>query len=280
MRSYLFWLSRLLIASATILLTVGASLSGIPELRFLFVAPILGLCTGYIASKKGHAFYTWWLLGTLIFVVALPWALLLKSKSPPSQHLPSSDADEVGLGRASASNAWYYVDTGRPIGPITYRELQDVLIRLQPSEATNTPIWRKGLSNWTPAGTVIDLTDQPSVPPPLPSSGSHADLHVPMSLPAPASPPDNSRHSSVLGIVAIGLGVSSIIVPYFAAVFFAPAAIICAIIALMRGQRGTAIAGLLLGIAGIAGIFYTSYEISTALEKASKDLQEASRLLR
>jgi hypothetical protein len=47
----------------------------------------------------------------------------------------------------------------------------------------------------------------------------------------------------------------------FAAVFFAPAALITAVIALIRRQIGWGVAGLLLGLLGLAGIAYTSQQI-------------------
>jgi hypothetical protein len=69
------------------------------------------------------------------------------------------------------------------------------------------------------------------------------------------------RPAPIVGIVATGLGLASVVVPYFAAVFFAPAALITAVIALIRRQTGWGIAGLLLGLLSLAGIAYTSQQI-------------------
>jgi len=48
----------------------------------LVVAALLGLITGAIASNKGHSFFVWWLFGALLFIVALPMAIILKSNRP------------------------------------------------------------------------------------------------------------------------------------------------------------------------------------------------------
>ena len=43
-----------------------------------FVSLLIGLLPATIAEKKGRNFYAWWLLGALLFVVALPAALLIE----------------------------------------------------------------------------------------------------------------------------------------------------------------------------------------------------------
>lgn len=48
-------------------------------MEILVIAAIIGLLPAIIASKKGHSFVTWWLFGALLFIVALPAALLLKN---------------------------------------------------------------------------------------------------------------------------------------------------------------------------------------------------------
>lgn len=47
----------------------------------LLLAALLGLITGAIAQKKGESFFVWWLFGALLFIVALPMALLMKEKT-------------------------------------------------------------------------------------------------------------------------------------------------------------------------------------------------------
>ena len=47
-------------------------------MEILVVPVILGLITGVIAQNKGRCFVSWWIYGMLLFIVALPHALLMK----------------------------------------------------------------------------------------------------------------------------------------------------------------------------------------------------------
>ena len=47
-------------------------------MEYLLLAVLLGLIPPMIARSKGRGFVRWWLYGTVLFVVALPHALLLK----------------------------------------------------------------------------------------------------------------------------------------------------------------------------------------------------------
>ena len=51
----------------------------------LIVAIIIGIIPGVIAQNKGHSFIEWWLFGALLFIVALPMALMLKQAEDPRQ---------------------------------------------------------------------------------------------------------------------------------------------------------------------------------------------------
>jgi len=51
------------------------------NLIILFSGMLLGIITGAIAQKKGGSFFAWWLFGTLLFIVALPMALLMDAKA-------------------------------------------------------------------------------------------------------------------------------------------------------------------------------------------------------
>jgi hypothetical protein len=53
-------------------------------MEFIVLAVVLGLIPAMIARSKGREFLTWWIYGALLFIVALPHALLLK---PELQHL-------------------------------------------------------------------------------------------------------------------------------------------------------------------------------------------------
>jgi hypothetical protein len=40
---------------------------------------MLGLIPGVIAMNKGRSFFGWWIYGALLFIIALPHALLMRS---------------------------------------------------------------------------------------------------------------------------------------------------------------------------------------------------------
>ena len=42
------------------------------------LAIIIGIIPAFIARKKGKNFFLWWFYGTMMFIVALPHALLIK----------------------------------------------------------------------------------------------------------------------------------------------------------------------------------------------------------
>jgi hypothetical protein len=44
----------------------------------LAVAAVIGIIPAFIASNKGHSFLAWWVFGALLFIVALPMAIVLK----------------------------------------------------------------------------------------------------------------------------------------------------------------------------------------------------------
>ena len=47
-------------------------------MEIAIVAALLGLIPAMIARRKGRQFVLWWVYGLLLFIVALPHALLLK----------------------------------------------------------------------------------------------------------------------------------------------------------------------------------------------------------
>ena len=47
-------------------------------LEAIVFAIVIGLIPATIAKSKGHSFLGWWLAGTLLWIVALPWAIVLK----------------------------------------------------------------------------------------------------------------------------------------------------------------------------------------------------------
>ncbi len=47
-------------------------------MEILFYAAIIGLIPAIIAKNKGYNFFGWWIYGSLIFIIAIPHALLSK----------------------------------------------------------------------------------------------------------------------------------------------------------------------------------------------------------
>jgi hypothetical protein len=56
---------------------------------WMIVAVLLGLLPAYIARGKGENFAGWWLFGALLFVVALPTALLIGPNRAVKRQCPA-----------------------------------------------------------------------------------------------------------------------------------------------------------------------------------------------
>jgi hypothetical protein len=52
-------------------------------MAMLLVLALLGLIPASIAQRKGGSFFGWWLFGVLLFIVAVPAALLMKPRVQP-----------------------------------------------------------------------------------------------------------------------------------------------------------------------------------------------------
>jgi len=53
---------------------------------------VLGLLPGYLAQRKGHHFFTWWIFGVALFPVALPLALMLEDQGAET---PDEEAQSI-----------------------------------------------------------------------------------------------------------------------------------------------------------------------------------------
>lgn len=62
-------------------------------MEVLSLAAILGVITGMIASSKGRSFFVWWLYGALIFIIALPHSILIRSDVKHDEKLAIRDGD-------------------------------------------------------------------------------------------------------------------------------------------------------------------------------------------
>jgi len=62
-------------------------------MEVLLISILIGLIPAVIAQKKGRSFIGWWVYGALLFIVALPHALLLR----PNLQAIDQQAAESGL---------------------------------------------------------------------------------------------------------------------------------------------------------------------------------------
>jgi len=61
-------------------------------MEIAIVAALLGLIPAMIARGKGRRFALWWVYGFLLFIVALPHALLLKPEVRPIEQEQAAPA--------------------------------------------------------------------------------------------------------------------------------------------------------------------------------------------
>jgi zinc-ribbon domain len=58
------------------------------EFGFLFIAVLIGLIPAAIANGKGKSFVTWWIYGTLIWIIAFPHSLMISKESDSAESGP------------------------------------------------------------------------------------------------------------------------------------------------------------------------------------------------
>lgn len=67
-------------------------------MELLIIAALIGLIPGYIAKNKGRSFGLWWLYGALIFIIALPHALLMKARDGSDEDLKRKALERQAAG--------------------------------------------------------------------------------------------------------------------------------------------------------------------------------------
>ncbi len=75
--------------------------------------------------------------------------------------------------------------------------------------------------------------------------------------------------TSGLGIAAVVLGGISLFLPFFAAVFLVPTALVCSLVALKNKSHGLGVVGLILSGLGAIGVFSLSSSLSTGFGNSS-----------
>lgn len=48
-------------------------------MEILILAIIIGLLPAYIAKNKGYNFWAYWFFGAMLFIVALPWTIFMRT---------------------------------------------------------------------------------------------------------------------------------------------------------------------------------------------------------
>lgn len=141
---------------------------------------------------------------------------------------------------------WFYHDSATVYGPLTFEELKQAYEDRKITD--ETLVWHTDKKEPMVAlrKSIIYEYLQGREPP--------AEL-IQARKAQQQSPP-------VVGIIGLVLGIAAVIMPYFASVFLVPAAIICGIAAVCKGQRGLGIAGIILGGIGLVSIIYTSNQIT------------------
>jgi hypothetical protein len=87
---------------------------------------------------------------------------------------------------------------------------------------------------------------------------------------------EGKKEVSTIGIVAVGLGLASLVMPYFAAVLFVPATFICGVIAFRQGDMKLGGIALVMAVIGMFHIVNVSNQIG----EVQKDLHRSLRSLR
>jgi hypothetical protein len=60
-------------------------------MKILEIAVLIGLIPAFIARNKGKSFALWWFYGAMLFIVALPHALLIKPKNQKGEQEQTSE---------------------------------------------------------------------------------------------------------------------------------------------------------------------------------------------
>jgi hypothetical protein len=58
-------------------------------MEVLIACAVIGLLPAFIAHKKGHNFFAWWFFGAMLWIVAFPMSLFLKTTHKDEKKCPS-----------------------------------------------------------------------------------------------------------------------------------------------------------------------------------------------
>lgn len=124
-------------------------------MEILIAAALLGLIPAAIASKKGRSFGLWWFFGAMLLIVALPMAILMKSKN--------SEATISNSGKTRPDNhvpGWLVLVTLLGVGSFIYMQAGDSGSSDAPSSYSAQPVAAasKGLTG--PRGNAVRSAKQ------------------------------------------------------------------------------------------------------------------------
>jgi hypothetical protein len=103
---------------------------------FIVVAILIGLIPAAVAASKGRSFMAWWFYGAALWIVAMPWSLMLKPdrKAIEARELSSGDTRKcphcAEIIKAEAKVCRF---CGRDVEPIVSVAAPSALSRAEPS---------------------------------------------------------------------------------------------------------------------------------------------------
>lgn len=109
-------------------------------MEYFILAVLLGLIPAFIASKKGRNFFLWWFYGVMLFIVALPMAILMK---------PIEDADPPRMRRCPRCGGQIQADA------TTCEHCNSELVPLPGSKKGKQPLKQAKEKNQVPAWLVL-----------------------------------------------------------------------------------------------------------------------------
>jgi hypothetical protein len=81
------------------------------------IACLLGFIPAVVASRKGHPFVIWWLFGTFLFVLALPFAMRIGHRRVPGLVSCSVCGRDVSWTATTCPACGHLIENGKPGAP-------------------------------------------------------------------------------------------------------------------------------------------------------------------
>lgn len=109
------------------------------------IAAIIGLLPAFIAWNKGQSFIWWWIYGALLFIVALPHALIMEGKIVPT-----------GQTRYGTNVTQIFIrENGQQQGPYPVGYVRAWLDSGRLDQ--NALAWHEGCPDWIPVSSMFDV---------------------------------------------------------------------------------------------------------------------------